>query len=736
MKNQTIAALLTACWTAGAISHVVAAESSSLQIDDNDIGGVVRSASGPEAGVWVIAETNGLKSEFAKIVVTDELGRYVLPDLPKAKYDVWVRGYGLVDSKPVDAKTGIRLDLTVAKAPTPAAAAEIYPANYWYALLRPPAAEEFPGTGPKGNGIAPAMKTQQDWIGYIKEECIVCHLLGDKWTRTLATSGSSVEAWEHRLMTGTGTVADPRMDELVKTQRGRMINTVTRLGGQRALAMFADWTDRIGAGELPPSPPPRPTGVERNVVLSLWGWSITADGVSAAVHDEIASDKRNPTTNGNGRVYGTQLRYGRLATLDPVTHESATIDIPGLQAPHRLANMPHNPMVDQKGRVWATMVSGEGTPPAYCIDGTTNKYAAYYPSKLPVGRQIAVYDPTSGKTDLIPVCFNVHHLNFGLDKDDTLYFSGDSNVMGWLKTRVWDETHDAQKAMGWCPMVLDTNGDGKITPDRTQWNEPANASFGATEEDAGANKVVRQEAAFDPKRDTRHSGSLYGLNVSPADGSVWYAEWRPLVPTGIVRLEPGGDAPATCKTEYYEPPKRPDGTYAAFNGRGVDLDANGVAWVAFGSGQLGSFDRRKCKTVNGPGSLGQQCPEGWSFFDMPGPKVTGVKEGSADWPYLVWVDLHNIFGLGKNIPILPGNNSDALLAFMPESRTWVTLRVPYPMGFFPRGLDGRIDDAKTGWKGRGLWANFGMAQNANLHTENSTPGRLVKLQLRPTPLAH
>ena len=94
------------------------------------IRGVVSSTKGPEAGVWVIAETNDLPTRFIKIVVTDDQGRYLLPQLPKAKFKVWVRGYGLVDSPQVDAAPGAKLDLKAVIAPSAAAAAEYYPANY------------------------------------------------------------------------------------------------------------------------------------------------------------------------------------------------------------------------------------------------------------------------------------------------------------------------------------------------------------------------------------------------------------------------------------------------------------------------------------------------------------------------------------------------------------------------------------------------------------------------------
>src|SRR6266508_3082594 len=126
---------------------------SGVSIGNSDLGGVVTGPNGPEAGVWVIAETTDLPTKFAKIVVTDDRGRYLIPDLPKGNYSVWVRGYGLVDSPKVEAAPCKQLNLTAVVAPTPAAAAQVYPANYWYSLLQPPAKSEFPGTGPTGNGI-------------------------------------------------------------------------------------------------------------------------------------------------------------------------------------------------------------------------------------------------------------------------------------------------------------------------------------------------------------------------------------------------------------------------------------------------------------------------------------------------------------------------------------------------------------------------------------------------------
>src|SRR6476660_5305110 len=147
-----------------------------VRVDNDDIGGVVTGPNGPEAGVWVIAETKDLPTKFVKIVVTDDRGRYLLPDLPKGNYDVWVRGYGLVDSPKVKAAPGKALDLKAVAAPTRAAAAEYYPAQYWYSMVKVPAANLFPGTGPTGNNMSQQMADQGMWLRNMKTDgCVGCH---------------------------------------------------------------------------------------------------------------------------------------------------------------------------------------------------------------------------------------------------------------------------------------------------------------------------------------------------------------------------------------------------------------------------------------------------------------------------------------------------------------------------------------------------------------------------------
>jgi len=177
-----------------------------IRVGASDIGGVVTGANGPEAGVWVIAETTELPTKFRKIVVTDEQGRYLLPDLPRAAYTLWVRGYGLVDSPSTRATPGSRVPLRAVIAPDARAAAQVYPANYWYSLIQVPQPDQFPGTGAQGNGIEPRMATQHHWINEIKTGCNVCHQLGNLATRqmlpALGKFESSYDAWDHRTQVG------------------------------------------------------------------------------------------------------------------------------------------------------------------------------------------------------------------------------------------------------------------------------------------------------------------------------------------------------------------------------------------------------------------------------------------------------------------------------------------------------------------------------------------------------
>ena len=438
-----------------------------VSIDDDDIGGVVTGPDGPEAGVWVIAETLDLPTRFVRTVVTDDEGRYVVPDLPDASYDVWVRGYGLVDSPKTQTQPGTGVNLTAVPAPDEAAAAQYYPAGYWLSLIQVPNAGEFPGTGPDGNGISPNMVSQAAWLRSLKSGgCTACHALGNKATREippeLGEFDSFVHAWDRRIQSGQA--------------GGSMTGGLNRMGRERALEMFADWTDRIVTGEVPPAPP-RPQGVERNVVVTQWDWA----DPKAYLHDEISTDKRNPTVNANGPIYGAlEASADYVPVLDPVSHTAAQVEVPVRDPDTPLAAGPalepspywgdeaiwasqaniHNPMLDEYARVWLTSRIRPAENPAYCREGSDHPSAQAFPTERS-GRHLAMYDPESGEFALIDTCFSTHHLVFAEDEDNTLWTSGGGQVIGWLNTRLYDETGDEQASQGWTPLILDTNGNGR-----------------------------------------------------------------------------------------------------------------------------------------------------------------------------------------------------------------------------------------------------------------------------------
>ena len=651
------------------------------------------STKGPEAGVWVIAETKDLPTKYVKIVVTDDLGRYVLPDLPAANYSIWVRGYGLVDSPKVQSVPGKSLNLTAVLAPSAKEAAEYYPANYWYSLLQPPAESEFPGTGIKqgGNGIPETVKTQGQWIAHIKSapSCTHCHQMGTKITRTISPElrkqfGTSLAAWGARTRGG---VWGPFMQ-----------NELTALGRDRALGVFADWTDRIEKGELPPTPP-RPQGVERGVVITMWD----VGHETTFFHDVISTDRWNPTSNANGPVYGTWEHSGDAFTiLDPVKNTQRTVQLPSdapALTPRPITGpslhygrqiieqwdaakvAPHNPMMDAKGRLWMTSFERDGC---------------------------RVYEPKTEKISRLPGCFLYHHLQF--DKNNMLWGNGGAGVISYFDAVKWDETGDGVKPGGVVTRhVLDTNGNGK----------------------ADLSPIPEDQQSTDPTKDVYSRRGLYQVVPSPADGSVWGASLG--VPGSIVRYDP-----KTQLSEVYEPPYlNPKVPFNAYEPHAVDVDSsNGVVWTGMVSGHLASFDRRKCKVLNGSTATGKHCLEGWTLHDVPGPNFKGVNKINGvgtDGFYLTWTDWHNASGFGNNTPILTGSTSDSLIAF--ADGKFVTMRVPYPLGFHARGMDGRIDDPKAGWKGRGLWSNYATVASWHIEGGKGTHPKVVKIQMRPNPLA-
>jgi hypothetical protein len=202
----------------------------------------------------------------------------------------------------------------------------------------------------------------------------------------------------------------------------------------------------------------------------------------------------------------------------------------------------------------------------------------------------------------------------------------------------------------------------------------------------------------------------------------------------VIRLDPGDNPPATALAEVYELPYgNPAASVQGYSPRGGDVDRNGVYWTALASGHMAGFDRRKCAVLNGPSATGQHCPEGWTLYAEPLPQLKGVAEsGSAEASYYTWVDQFDTLGLGPNVPINTGNASEGLLAL--QDGEWVVLRVPYPLGFYTKWMDGRIDDPDAGWKGRGVWATVSTRAPFHMETGKGTTSKVLKFQMRSSPL--
>jgi hypothetical protein len=363
-------------------------------------------------------------------------------------------------------------------------------------------------------------------------------------------------------------------------------------------------------------------------------------------------------------------------------------------------------MLDEKAGRLTTRIR----PPAtadFCRKGSDHPSAKLFPIER-AGRQLSTYDPKTAKFTLIDTCFTTHHLVFAEDANNTLWLSAggaQSGVVGWLNTKTFDATGDERQSQGWTALILDTNGNGK----RDDYVEP--------------NQPV------DPTKDKRIVAGFYGIGYNPVDGSIW----------GSVLSYPAASC-ASCPATIRRRPRcratsavqRAQGAGERLHPRGMDIDRNGVVWVPLASGHLASFDRRRCTgALNGPTATGRHCPEGWTLYRFPGPQFRDVAEpGSAEASYYTWVDQFDILGLGRNVPIATGNASDSLHVL--ADGKFVELRVPYPMGFTAKGLDGRIDDPAGGWKGRGIWSTYAGRVPFHIEGGKGTRSKVVKFQLRPT----
>jgi hypothetical protein len=263
-------------------------------------------------------------------------------------------------------------------------------------------------------------------------------------------------------------------------------------------------------------------------------------------------------------------------------------------------------MLDSKARVWMTSKIRPNANPAWCSD-PKNTFASWFPLRQS-GRQASYYDPKTRQFVLIDTCYATHHLQFDNDANETVYFNELSGpIVGWIDSKIFDQTKDEQKAVGWCGQVVDTNGDGRIT--RPPWNQITRGgdsilysgdTTGAPA--AGGRGAPAAGGAADPKLDTLVNFSLYAVIPSPVDDSIWGVSER--YPGYLIRVDRGKNPPSSCMAEVF---KVPD---PGFDPRGVDIDTNGVVWTALAaSSHMASFDRRKCKALTGVRKVdGSECP--------------------------------------------------------------------------------------------------------------------------------
>ena len=582
-------------------------------------------------------------------------------------------------------------------------------------MLKIPDASQFGG---KSN--IPANITQSDWLTVVKNRaCVGCHQLGQLSTRTIPAAlgefGSSEAAWIRRVQSGQ---AAPFM-----------LNPLTGVLGGAPFKYFGDWTDRVAKGELPHSKPTRPQGVERNIVVTTWEWG----DPKKYLHDLIASDRRYPTVNAYGPLYGSpEYATDVYPILDPKTHTVTSFTAPVRDADtpeafgpgHAAIAKPmapspywgdekiwdtkannHNGMFDRKGRVWfAATVRGPKNP-SFCQKGSDHPSAKLFPVEQ-ANRHLTMLDPKTKKYTFVDTCFQTHHLQFGYDANDTLWTSGGGPVVGWVNTQ--DVRRDGRRGE-----VARVDG---VRPRHQRQRQ--------------ARRLRRARPAGRSDQGQAHRRGLLCRDAEPGRrldlGLRRRLRRAPRRSCGSfrgrTRRRPRSRRSTTCRSPI-SASAAPTSTSRASCGRHSGAATSAASTGASARGPL-----------NGPKATGDHCPEGWAFYQYPGPGFQGIGENSAESSYYTWVDQHNTFGLGDDIPMSTANLNDGLVAL--KDGKMILLRVPYPLGFYAKGFDGRIDDPNAGWKGRGLWTTSGDRTPWLMEGGKGKKPIAVHFQLRPDPLAH
>ena len=366
-------------------------------------------------------------------------------------------------------------------------------------------------------------------------------------------------------------------------------------------------------------------------------------------------------------------------------------------------------MMDRKGRVWVTSKIRENQDPAWCNEGSRNKFAKYYPLTFSA-RQASFYDPktssSSSSTRAIArtTCSSTTTRTDGvLQRADRARSSVGSN----RESTTIPTGRASERAVGWCPQVVDTNGDGKITK---PWNRRRRGAIGALRTDTARRsgsecgcRCRRSRRARRCRRPTAgHDGQLhlYSVIPSPVDNSAWGAPRT--IPGYIVRSTAATNPPETCITEVYKVPE------PGIDPRGIDIDTNGVVWTALAaSSHLASFDRRKCKVRRaGRRPTAASAPKAGRSI-RPTARAQGHGHPGG-LPLLQLGRSARRRGLRQEHAARDGlelrRDPRARSA---DARSGSKLRVPYPLGFYHRGMDGRIDEPDRGLEGPRLWANYG-----------------------------
>ena len=505
-----------------------------------------------------------------------------------------------------------------------------------------------------------------------------------------------------------------------------MTNQLAGRFGGAPFKYYGDWTDRIAKGELPQAKPTRPQGVERNIVVTSWEWG----DPKKYLHDLIASDRRNPTVNAYGPLFGSP-EYSTDNYADPRSQDAQgdVLQDAGARSRHagsaraRTRRQPSSRcsprpigatrrsgtpgpttttrMFDKKGRVWlAANVRGMDNPD-FCKKGSDHPSAKVFPLERS-SRQVTMLDPKTMKYTFVDTCFGTHHPQFGYDANDTLWLSGTGQVAGWINTKMFDETGDAAKAQGWSPFVLDTNGNGK----RDDYVEP--------------------DQPVDPAKDKRIAPALgpYAVMPSPVDGSIWYTVGVFAGTPGFLRFDPATQTDGSLQRAAagLRHPRRRHRQERRAVGVGCRAAISPASTAA--SARVRSTGRRRpaiiVRRAGRSTSIPARASQGSgrtapSRATTPGSTST-TRSGSA-----------------RTSRCRPPTSMTGLVAL--KDGKMILLRVPYPMGFYAKGFDGRIDDPNAGWKGRGLWTTSGDRTPWLMEGGKGSMPRAVHFQLRPDPLA-